>query len=180
MIKTIRHFFLILWAITTLNTSAQADMLPSLQKACDNGRMFACNEIGLMHIQPDNWVLDAYDIEPNPRKAVKIFRKACSKGYARSCGALANQYAKGKGVSQNYFKALKFSEKACDGDAGWGCNILGVLHMTGKGVRKDSCSALKYFGKACDNKNSQGCDNYSRLLKETKGECSSGFFDIFK
>jgi len=61
-----------------------------------------------------------------------------------------------------------------------GCNILGILHDTGKGVRKDSCSALKYFGKACDNKDPQGCDNYSRMLEETKGECSSGFFDIFK
>jgi len=35
MIKTIRQFFLILWAVATLNTTAQANMLESTQKACE-------------------------------------------------------------------------------------------------------------------------------------------------
>jgi hypothetical protein len=176
----VRQFFLILWAVATLNTTAQANMLDSTQKACDEGNMFACSEIGIWHLEKDNWVLKYGDIKPDPYKAKKIFRQGCNKGHPRSCAGLAVQYFDGNGARQNYFKAFEFAKKACDGDYGMGCNILGILHDTGKGVRKDSCSALKYFGKACDNKDPQGCDNYSRMLEETKGECSSGFFDIFK
>ena len=180
MIKIERQFFLILWALIALNTTVQADMLGSTQKACDEGSVSACSIIGFWHLEKDNWVLKAYDIKPDPYKAKKIFRQGCNKGHPRSCGGLAAQYFHGNGATQNYFKALKFAEKACDGNYGYGCGILGVLYINGQGVRKDSCLALEYFGRACDNKYSQGCDNYSRLLEETKDECSSSFFDLFK
>ncbi len=180
MTKTLARTFLILWALIALNTTVQADMLESTQKACDEGHMNACSYIAQWHSEKDNLVLKVYDIKPDPYKAKKIFRQGCNKGHSRSCAGLAKQYFDGNGARQNYFKAFEFAEKACDDDYGYGCGILGVLYITGKGVRKDSCSALKYFGKACDNKDPSGCDNYSRLLKETKGECSSGFFDIFK
>jgi len=180
MIKIVGQFFLILWVLITLNTTVQADMLESTQKACDKGNMNACSMIARWHLEKDNWVLKAYDIKPDPYKAKKMFRQGCNKGHSRSCSGLAAQYFDGNGATQNYFKALKFAEKACNGNDGVGCAILGVLYINGQGVRKDSCLALEYFGKACDNKSSQGCDNYSRLLEETKDECSGGFFDMFK
>ncbi len=41
--------------MATLNTTAQADMLESTQKACDEGHMNACSYIAQWHSEKDKF-----------------------------------------------------------------------------------------------------------------------------
>jgi len=64
-------------------------------------------------------------------EAMGELRRACRRGYARSCGLLAEFQLRGEPGSGERSEALPLLEKACKGEAQEACTALGLHHLQG-------------------------------------------------
>lgn len=124
----------------------------NLLNSCNNGNSAACFERGKKYVTLDR----------DNKKAIVLFRKACSADYMTAClwgGNLIQ--GTGKQYSPQWKEASKMFKKACDAGEDAGCFNLGALYYKeGRASR-----AKKQFKKACDMGNQPGCDNVKWLSK---------------
>ena len=85
--------------------------------------------------------------------------KFCDKGDIKLCGALAQIYNYGWGVSQDLLKAAPLYVKACKGGDVESCVNLGILYQSGEGMPRDEAKPAELFDKACDDGHAIGCSN---------------------
>jgi len=87
------------------------------------------------------------------QKLIPILERACTGGYAHSCGALADLYESGHGAPRDLARAQALYERACEYKDRWSCASLGMkLQREGEAAR-----AAPYFERACAAGEAQSC-----------------------
>ena len=77
------------------------------KKACKNGRMRACTNLGILYFTGDG-------VEKNHKKAKKLFVKACKKHYSRACYQLGTIYKRGAdGIERDTRRSRMFYALTC-------------------------------------------------------------------
>jgi TPR repeat protein len=106
---------------------------------------FSVAWIGLM---PVILILAAGGCVSSPRSHFQAVQSAAAKGNVRAEYALAECYAHGNGVPQDYVKATEyFSQSAGQGYAA-AQTALGSCYALGLGVKQDFSEALQWYGRA--------------------------------
>ena len=99
----------------------------SFKKACDDGNMRACHNLGVMYEKGNG-------VEKNEQKAVELYKKVCDGGEMFGCHNLGVMYTNGNGVEKDFSKAAELFKKACNGGEMNGCRNLGIMYDNGNGV----------------------------------------------
>ena len=94
----------------------------SFKKACDDGNMRACHNLGVMYEKGNG-------VEKNEQKAVELYKKVCDGGEMFGCHNLGVMYTNGNGVEKDFGKAAELFKKACDGGDMNGCRSLDIIYM---------------------------------------------------
>lgn len=84
----------------------------------------------------------------NPQRAMELYRKAVSQGYALAETGIGFLYDNGLGVPQDYTLAYEHYSKAAAAGIGLGYNNVAGLTKEGLGVQKDDTKALALYEKA--------------------------------
>jgi TPR repeat protein len=113
------------------------------QKACNNGNMKSCNNLGDLYT-------DEHILKQDYTKAKKYYQEACDGGYMAGCYYLGMLYERERDVEQYPLKSIEYLEKACSDISVIGCHYLGMMYDGGWGVEKDPLKAKEYYEKACD------------------------------
>jgi TPR repeat protein len=100
---------------------------------------------------------------------IVFMTKACDGGYAKSCSALGDSYAQGKGIEQNYFIAKDFYHKACDGGFALGCGALGAMYASGLGTKQNYSKSMELFKKSCDGGVAAACNTVADFYANGTG-----------
>ena len=86
----------------------------------------------------------------NTGEALKWFRAAAEKGYARSQANLAYMLIEGDGTAQDLPQAKSWLDKAVAQHEPFGEFLLGKLYRDGRGVDKDTARGARLIGLAAD------------------------------
>lgn len=128
------------------------------EKACDEGDMQGCYNLGAMH---ENERGVKYDMQ----KAVSLYEKACNGDNVYGCYNLAMVYSDLK----DYAKAIPLLTKACNGKDGMACFNLGVFNFKGEGMKEDKKAGNEFFKKACEYGTPEGCYELARSYVRGQG-----------
>ena len=96
---------------------------------------------------------DNASIPANPGKAANLLAAAAAKGHAIAQYHLADMYARGHGIVQDYAQALDLFQRSAELGCGPAQYCLGLLYADGLGVCRDHKQAAHWLQKAAD----QGC-----------------------
>lgn len=130
--------------------------LSRLTAAADAGETWAMVELGQRYGRA---ILGPAYADENQAESVRWFRRAADAGSITGLMGLADRYAVGKGVPQNYHEAVRLLEQARalalrqnDRRLATECEVLlAVIYFDGKGgVPKDQVTALQYLRDAAD------------------------------
>ena len=109
---------------------------------------------------------DNGSISANPSKAADLLSEAAAKGHATAQYQLADMYARGHGLVQDYTQAVALFQRSAEQGCGSAQYRLGLLYADGLGVCRDSKQAAHWLQRAAD----QGCAHavaaLSRLLHQ--------------
>jgi TPR repeat protein len=89
-----------------------------------------------------------------PVMAAPLFTKACDRGHAPACAALAELVAAGRGVPSDAARAAALRGRACDGGVASACTALGA-EAVARGVESDA--ALFALERGCELGDAEGC-----------------------
>lgn len=77
------------------------------KKACDNGSMNGCINLGILYFTGEG-------VKQNPKKAKKLFVRACKKRYLKACHYLGAIYKRGAdGIDRDIKRAKNFYVYSC-------------------------------------------------------------------
>lgn len=148
------------------------NVLNKLRIKCDNGDYKECASLASYYYLGEE---QGIAIKQDLSKAVKLYNKACSGGYANACSGLASMYDAGKGVKKNKRKALKLEQKACNGGDMSACHVIGLEYTLGLLIKKDNKKAVKLFKKVCKNGYVMGCSALGDMYRYGKGVKKDSF-----
>lgn len=137
------------------------------QRACDDGSMEACSELGVLYSISSGIRRGPDDVPLDDKRAVRLFRRACDGGYMEGCHRLASMYLGGWGVRQNRTRALDLFQRVCDSSPSNPCGMLRIL-CAPEGIksppdartRQSACDRLQ---RSCDGGNSAACDGVRKV-----------------
>jgi TPR repeat protein len=119
--------------------------LADLEKACAKGDLVSCTDYG-------------FNLEnPDPEKAVAVYRAACTKGALPACSNLALMLRDARGAPKGLPEAEKVAKKACDGGNAPGCLHLALV----KDAANDFAGATLAYESACKLKVFPACTNHA-------------------
>lgn len=98
---------------------------------------------------------DGQGVQQDYAKALDLFRKAATQGYAPAQFFLAEMYGNGMGVSQDYTLAVTWYSKAAEQGFVNAEFVLGVMYHDGQGVSQDYGKAMELLSQAADLDNAQ-------------------------
>ena len=126
-----------------------------LQKAAEQGNIYALVEIGAMYQQGQG-------VAKNYAQAAAWYQKAAKRGNVRGQYRLGEMYEEGRGVTQNYAQAVAWYQKS----AGQGWKIaqyrLGFMYGDGRGVTQNYVLAHMWW-------NIAGAAGYRYAIDERDG-----------
>jgi len=137
-----------------------------IKKACDNGYMKSCLNVGALYI-------GGRGVEQDYFKAIEYYEKACDGGNMEGCVILGSSYVHGRGVEKNYVKAKEYYQKACDKGNEKGCDHLGSLDFYAKQERLEANRSKSWAAQADDD------ETYSRMIQRSEMEKFISNPDIF-
>ena len=179
----------------SLSPIAAAAKVPKEVKACDNGNLNACADLGEKYMRgrgvkrdenlAEKILLDTcnkgnalacsragylyYGITAEHAKASNFLEKGCEGNIASACGNLAHIYSKGKYLEQNYTKAAALYEKSCDLSGSLtSCLKISYYYSIGRGVPEDDIKSIQILQKSCGRGGSLSCNNLA--AKYVSGE----------
>ena len=120
-----------------LTTSAVAEPLDALRKACDAGDASACETAA------------EGEYYPNPTIGAADFERACRGGKPTACVSRAAMGESGR-APLPLGEVAAFAKRGCDGNVAAGCFELGLMTLDGRGVPRDPVQAGVLFRRACD------------------------------
>ncbi|MCE7893481.1 MAG: sel1 repeat family protein [Sorangiineae bacterium PRO1] len=107
--------------------------------ACKAGEMRGCNNLAVR-----------YEDRGEQEKAVELFERACSGGFAYSCANWGAKLKHGSGAPKNVAKALELFQKSCDAGQSKGCLELAYMYAGGLEVPQDPGKAAALYRRTCD------------------------------
>jgi hypothetical protein len=107
------------------------------QKACEGRSSAGCLNLGLFYAAREDYA-----------RAVELYERACSDGWAPACHQLAATYEQGDGVARDVPRAVSLYTQACDGEHADSCAALGSLYASGATVPRNVQLALRFYGRA--------------------------------
>ena len=113
--------------------------LELLNKAVSMGSPDAAWELGLLYYNND------VGVPVNKYKAVEIFEKGAQGGNADCCGALADCYMRGEGVSRNDAKAFEYAMIAAKAGNPTGMINVAICYDDGLGTNQDPSAACYWY-----------------------------------
>jgi hypothetical protein len=150
-----------------------------LNRYCNDGSAWSCNELGLLRFQRRGG---------SPAQAKDAFTQACRLGFTTGCsnasrvghaeGAPASgppalvdfefvlQEGKGPLPDRTPFELLT---RACNQDWSVGCHYLGELYLEGSGTPLNKTMAASIFGKACAGGVAGACSDLGYMYKVGDG-----------
>lgn len=105
----------------------------------------------------------------NYQEAVKWYRKAADKGYAKAQYSLGLCYGDGKGVSHDDSQAVYWYRKAADQGLAWSQLTLGYHYESGRGVTQDYSQAVYWYRKAAEQGLASGQCNLGNMYYNGTG-----------
>lgn len=140
----------------------------SYQKACSEGLMLGCRNLGDLYHEGLGVTKDLY-------MAQKLFRQACDGGNMWGCNSLAWMYEFAEGMEKDAVKASSLYLQSCHGGEAKGCNNLARMLESGDGVPADLAKAAEYYKLACNDHEGWGCLNLGKMYADGRGvEKSAG------
>lgn len=133
------------------------------EKACDNGNLDGCNNLGVL------LKTGADGVEPDLERALLLYQKACDGKEMFGCGNLGAMYEYGTGVDPDPERAVALYRQVCDSGLMFGCTYLGAMFQSGKGVDLDRGKAVELYRRACDGGDTQGCNNLGWMYQTNRG-----------
>lgn len=138
------------------------DILPVVEKECNNGDFRSCNNLGEM------WFLGK-GTHKDLNKAEKFFKKACEGGNFRGCSNLGDVYSRPE--IGNYVKAKELYEISCNSNVYNACRALSFFYLNGiGGVKQNALKSIELFQKSCNRGDALSChilgDIYSNIIKD--------------
>ncbi len=159
--------------VPSVSSKKIKNIINLLKTSCNNGDYKKCTLLAEYYTRgEEEWGLN---IKQDLPKAVKLYNKACSGGYANACSGLASMYNAGKGVKKNERKALKFNQKACVGGDVVSCHMVGLEYTFGILLKKDNKKAVKLFKKVCKDGYVMGCSALGDMYRYGKGVKKDSF-----
>jgi TPR repeat protein len=134
------------------NESRAADLL---QRACTEGRSFACNALGTMTANGRG------GLTRDSVKAIGFWRQACTArvNNAESCANLGAGYLRGAGVMRDDVRAGQYLSQGCEGGAAAGCTQLASMYEAGTSVTAKSVTrAAEFYKRGCAGGDQQACE----------------------
>lgn len=122
------------------------------KKACENGDMQGCTELGYMYYMGQGEKKDY-------SKVLTPIKMGCDANIAKACAVLSYMYMLGRGVEKDILKSVEYAKSGCHGGYTNVCTNLGAFYYGGEGVKKDIHMAIKYYKIACDAGEAFGCRN---------------------
>jgi TPR repeat protein len=89
-------------------------------------------------------------IQPDPIRAVSLYRKAAGLGDPTGMCDLAVCYENGTGVSSDFAKAYEWYKKAADKGSDVGMYSLGLMNVLGEGIPENDKEAARWFHLAAE------------------------------
>ena len=112
--------------------------------AAEKGKMSSGSAQFYLGVMYDN----GQGVPQNYARAVKWYRKAAKKEYAKAQNNLGVMYDNGQGVPQDYAKAVQWYRKAAKQGNVKAQHNLGVIYGKGQGVPRDYAEAVQWYRKA--------------------------------
>ena len=118
-------------------------------EACKRNQFVSCSHLAIIY--EENKL-----VKQDPKKAEKLYIKACGGGDAFACHNVAVIY--GKSTNEALKKiSLKFYEKACRAGYPDSCIHMGRHYRDTKTLLQDYTKAREFFQIACDLNSRHGC-----------------------
>jgi len=150
-----------------------------LSRACDLGRLAACDEFrdyvatGGKKVLEDSCVADdniscfisgmvsmfGIGTPVDAPAAISAWDKACDGGGATACGFLGEAYLLGRKVDAAPETAARYLDAACTLDYQPACTTLGLMYRRGHGVALDAAKGRQLLDTACTSGWQPVCDN---------------------
>lgn len=115
---------------TTTHTPRSAERTAESEDACGSDHVAECHAAALDFYYDKTHARDS--------RALDLFTRACSLGYAPSCNGVGTMMAEGRAVAQDLPGAVKYFHRACAGDGSTGCEHLAAALEAGRGVAKNA------------------------------------------
>jgi uncharacterized protein len=138
------------------------EAVPLYEKACDDGEMDGCANLGVLYTQ-------GLGVAQDYNYGHRLTQMACDAGNMDGCTELGRLYQSGKGVPLDNVQARRVYEKVCDNGKMTGCFDLGTLYMAGDGGVQDYAKAFVLFQEACDGGEMAGCTGLGHLYQDGNG-----------
>ena len=121
-------------------------------KACDAGRLDACDDLGTA---ARDGLTGARDLA----RAATLFKKACDGSVVSACMNLAGGITgdRARASDATWQEPSSSIEQACNGGHLGACVGLGVRNMQGQGTKKDAKRANELFEQVCRRRSPMGC-----------------------
>lgn len=130
--------------------------LKVLEFSCSERVGVGCNLLG-----------DAiHDRSPaDARRALDLFKLACSLKSAAACANAGGMYDLGEFVKRDRSQAAVYYRQSCDASFGLGCTGLATLQLRGEGgLSADPSAARELYEKGCQLDPFHGCSTYGIIL----------------
>lgn len=112
-------------------------------------------------------------------EAVRMFRLAVERGYARGQALLGQHYESGLGIRRNLKKAITLYRLAADRGDALGQRQLGYAYDLGRGIERDRTEAARFYRLAAAQGDAYAAYNLSILLQGGRG-LPQDVFESFK
>lgn len=109
------------------------------EKAVHYGSISAINSLGIIYLEGK-----IANLEPNKKKAIKLFKEAISKGNIFALNNMGKLYE----AEKNYSLAFSYFKKAANLGESWAANKVGEYYRKGIFVEKDMKKAYEYYLKS--------------------------------
>ena len=142
-------------ACQTGDAAACAEILPGLERACDDKQAGACSFLGWLYSSGGGMAKDA-------AKAAIYVERACDAGDKRACVEHAWALARGQGLAKNEPKAMAQLEGLCDASFFPACTRLAYLHAA-KPSAAEQARTKALLARACGGGEQEACSMAKQL-----------------
>ncbi len=138
------------------------------RKACGQGQMVACSNLGRLIDGPDATT-------ENRAEAAALYRKVCDGGDGSGCRSLGQMAADGVTIAGNKRQSTRLYVRGCELKSGDSCYNAGLMYLVGFNAPKRPKTGLAWFSRGCSFGSSSSCAGAAlAALSLDKGDPSGG------
>ncbi len=138
----------------------------AMVELCEGGSGYSCNTVAV------DYHKGRITGQPEPGKAIPLYRKGCDLNFGRACANLGILYEDGDGVDKDPQAAVRLWQQGCALGYYTACGYVGDAYRTGYGVEPDPVQAESLLTLACEKGGEWSCWKLG-ITKDADGQAAA-------